>query len=103
MKMVVTNADNITVNIAGDETVSIEELAEKIIDLTGSEAKIKKGVVPDLDDDIFTRKCDNSQMKKYYKPKHTLDQGLLKTILYYEKAMESNSEKITEMVLRTGV
>ena len=67
---------------------TILELAEKIIDMTNSSSKIKKS--PARDDDPLRRKPDITLAKKRldWRPKIKLEEGLKKTINYFEELMK---------------
>ncbi len=72
-------------NIGSPIELSIIELAEKIIDLTGSRSRIKYLPLPE--DDPFKRNPDISMAKRIldnWEPKVTLDDGLTETIKYFE-------------------
>jgi UDP-glucuronate decarboxylase len=71
------------VNIGNPNEFTINELAEKVIRLTGSSSKIRKMPLPP--DDPVQRQPDISLAKKELKwfPKIELDEGLLKTIHYF--------------------
>ena len=60
------------------------ELAQKVIELTGSESKIIYKPLPS--DDPMMRKPDISLAKKEleWSPKVNLDEGLVKTIEYFK-------------------
>lgn len=79
--------DDITgpVNTGSPEELTILELAEKIIDLTGSKSDIIFKPLPH--DDPQQRKPDITLAKKMFnwKPKIKIDEGLKKTIVYFEK------------------
>ena len=68
----------------------ILELAEKVIEMTGSKSKT---IFKDLPvDDPMQRKPDNSLAKENlcWEPKIQLEEGLKKTITYF-KELDSNS------------
>lgn len=85
LKMMV--ADNFIgpVNIGNPEEFTILELAQKVIDLTGSKSKIDHRPLPP--DDPVQRKPDISliRQKLNWEPKVKLEKGLTKTIAYFEK------------------
>lgn len=78
--------DNITgpVNIGNPSEFTILELAEKIIELTGSSSKLCYKDLPE--DDPLQRKPDISLAKKLlnWEPKVQLEEGLIKTIEYFK-------------------
>jgi len=85
LKMMV--ADNFIgpVNIGNPGEFTILELAQKVIDLTGSKSKIDHHPLPP--DDPVQRKPDISLIKEKlgWKPTIELQEGLTKTIEYFEK------------------
>ena len=75
------------VNLGNPDEFSILELAQKIIDLTGSKSKII--FLPLPQDDPTQRKPDITlaRQKLNWKPSVPLEEGLLKTIAYFEEAL----------------
>ena len=75
------------VNIGNPGEFTIMELAEKVIQLTGSKSKIIK--LPQPPDDPMMRKPDITLAKKElnWKPTIQLEEGLLKTIGYFKKVV----------------
>lgn len=75
------------INLGNSSEISVLELAEKIINLTGSSSKINFNPIPE--DDPKKRKPDISKAKSLLKwqPKTTLDEGLKNTIAYFEKEL----------------
>lgn len=71
-------------NLGNPVENSILELAEKIINLTNSRSVIVHEILPK--DDPVKRRPDISKAKKVlsWKPKVTVDEGLIKTIEYYK-------------------
>ena len=72
---------------------SILEAAEKIIKLTGSRSVINFKPLPD--DDPKKRKPDITLARKIldWAPKVPLDDGLLKTITYFDDLLSNGNEK----------
>lgn len=81
--------DSITgpVNIGNPDEFSIKELAEMIIDITGSKSKITFKPLPA--DDPTQRKPDIIKAKEMlnWEPKIKLEEGLIKTIDYFKKTL----------------
>ncbi|MCK4700233.1 MAG: SDR family oxidoreductase [Bacteroidales bacterium] len=81
--------DSITgpINIGNPDEFSIKELAEKIIEFTGSKSKITFEPLPT--DDPTQRKPNISKAKEVlqWKPKIKLEEGLVKTIEYFKKTL----------------
>jgi len=79
------------VNIGNPTEFSIMELAEKVIALTNSKSKITHLPIPP--DDPIQRKPDISLAKKMlnnWEPKIKLDEGLVKTIEYFDNLLKSD-------------
>jgi len=76
------------VNLGNPQEITILELAEKIIELTNSKSKIVFKPLPD--DDPKKRKPDITLAKEKlnWKPITTLEQGLIKTIDYFENLLK---------------
>ncbi len=75
------------VNIGNPYEFTIKQLAEKILDITGSKSKL---VYKDLPaDDPMQRKPDISRAKEHlnWEPKIMLEEGLKHTIAYFEKTL----------------
>ncbi len=87
------SSDEITgpVNIGNPFEFSIRELAEKIIDLTGSSSKLEYKPLPS--DDPIQRQPDITQAKELlgWEPRIQLEEGLNKTIPFFEACLESHS------------
>ncbi len=80
------------VNIGNPGEFTILELAHKVIELTNSKSKIIFMPLPE--DDPLQRKPDISLAKKElnWEPKIHLEDGLLKTIAYFDKLLASNKK-----------
>lgn len=78
------------INIGNPNEFTMLELAEQIIDLTGSKSKIVHHDLPQ--DDPKQRQPDISLAKKYldWEPKTELREGLQKTIAYFEQDLASS-------------
>lgn len=79
------------VNIGNPGEFTIMELAEKVIELTGSKSKIIK--LPQPPDDPMMRKPDITVAKKElnWQPAVQLEEGLLKTIEFFQKVIPANN------------
>jgi len=89
IKMMATGDDFIgPVNIGNPGEFTILELAQKIIDITGSKSKLIYEPLPK--DDPMKRKPDITLAKKMlnWEPTVKLEEGLIKTIKYFEKVLE---------------
>lgn len=78
------------VNIGNPNEFKIIELAQKVIDLTNSKSKIIYQPLPQ--DDPLQRKPDIelAKSKLNWTPKIQLEEGLKKTITYFEKKLQNN-------------
>jgi len=93
LKMMSTGEDFIgPVNIGNPGEFTILELAEKVIDMTGSKSKIIYQPLPS--DDPMQRKPDISLAKEKlnWEPKIPLEEGLKKTIAYFENLIRENKD-----------
>ena len=72
------------VNLGNPNEISINELAEKVIELTGSTSQIVNKDLPK--DDPIKRKpnIERAQKSLNWKPKITLDEGLERTVEYFK-------------------
>ncbi len=79
------------VNIGNPIEMSVREMAEKILQATGSESKIVERELPE--DDPKVRRPDISKAKKLlnWEPKVLLDKGLASTIDYFKQALNSEN------------
>lgn len=77
------------VNVGNPGEFTIKELSEKILDLTGSSSKLEYKPLPN--DDPIQRKPDISLAKKEldWEPTIKLNEGLMKTISYFEELLSS--------------
>ena len=77
------------VNIGNPDEFTIIQLAEKVIELTGSKSKIKKLPLPK--DDPTQRRPDIRLAidKLNWQPKISIDEGLPKTIKYFQKQLNN--------------
>jgi len=87
-------------NIGNDEEVTINQLADTILELMDSSKKIKAKHVPYSEfygesyEDIMRRVPDITKAKKMlgYKPKVTLREGLKKTINWYKSTLQTQEK-----------
>ena len=76
------------VNIGNPGEFTIKELAEKVIEMTGSKSQIIYQPLPS--DDPTQRRPDITLAKENmdWQPKITLEQGLTKTISYFDDLLK---------------
>ena len=81
------------VNVGNPEEVTVQELAEKIIELTASKSRIMYCELPQ--DDPSRRKPDIGLAKKSFNwnPSISLESGLEKTIAYYKRVCGAENGK----------
>jgi UDP-glucuronate decarboxylase len=92
------NTDNTVtgpINLGNPMEFTIRELAEKIIDLTRSTSRLEFKELPE--DDPRQRKPDIQRARETlgWNPVTSLDEGLLKTIDYFERLIPARSMKKT--------
>ena len=77
-------------NIGNPREFTILELAEKVINLTGSQSKIIYEALPS--DDPKQRQPDITQARQFldWEPKYSLDGGLKPTIAYFDKLLAAS-------------
>ena len=77
-------------NIGNPKEFTILELAEKVINLTGSQSKIIYEALPS--DDPKQRQPDITQARQVldWEPKYSLDEGLKPTIAYFDKLLAAS-------------
>lgn len=88
-KLMATNDDFVgPVNVGNPGEFTILELAEKVIDITGSKSKIIFEALPS--DDPMQRKPDITLAKNKldWEPKIKLDEGLIRTIEYFDNLLK---------------
>jgi UDP-glucuronate decarboxylase len=85
-------------NMGNPREFTIAELAEKVIQLTGSKSKIIHEPLPV--DDPKQRQPDITKAKEQlnWEPTVSLEEGLIKTIKYYDDLL--SSERYTDFVLK---
>jgi UDP-glucuronate decarboxylase len=84
------------INIGNPNEFSMLELANEIIDLTGSKSRIEYRPLPA--DDPIQRRPDISMAKTVlnWEPKIQLREGLTKTIEYFDKLLKTNIAVLTD-------
>ena len=89
MLLIMNTEDDFTgpMNIGNPDEFTIQEIAEKIVELTNSKSQIIHKTLPE--DDPKQRKPDISVAKEKinWEPKISLNDGLKKTIKYFEKIL----------------
>ncbi len=80
-------------NMGNPGEFTIKELAEKIIDLTGSSSKIVYEPLPGDDPKQRRPNIDLARKMLGWEPRVKLDDGLKKTIPYFEKLLKDGMLK----------
>jgi len=77
------------INLGNPVEFSIKELAQQVLELTGSSSKMVFKMLPS--DDPKQRKPDIAKAKEIlqWEPKTMLKEGLVKTIVYFEKVLKN--------------
>ena len=88
-------------NMGNPGEFTIKELAEKIIDLTGSSSKIVYEPLPGDDPKQRRPNIDLARKMLGWEPKVKLDDGLKKTIPYFEKLLKDGTVSYTHLTLPT--
>lgn len=98
MILAMATDDSVTgpINVGGPSELTILELATKIIEMVGAKSKIVTCPLPE--NDPRQRRPDISRAKAQlgWKPKMQLQEGLARTIAYFEKILE---EKVVREML----
>ena len=83
------NTDNFVgpVNLGNPKEFTIRELADKIIELTGSRSEVVYKPLPDDDPAQRQPLIDLAREKLGWEPKIELEQGLIPTIKYFEREL----------------
>ena len=79
------------INIGCGEDVSMRDLATTILDLMGNPITPKFGALPERPAEIMEMRCDNTKARTLlgWEPKHSLAEGLSKTIEWYKTELAS--------------
>lgn len=80
------------INLGCGEEISIRVLVKKIIDMMGSPIEPKFGALPYRKLEIWRMVCDNSKAKRLlgWEPTNSLEEGLFRTIKWYEGKYRSS-------------
>jgi len=91
---------DVPVNLGNPNEVTIAELAQRIIDITGSRSKI---VYCPLPQDDPTQRCPDitrARTMLRWQPKVPLDEGLKRTVTYFEALLARQSKSVLPMIRR---
>lgn len=80
-------------NVGCGEDISIRDLTTKILDLLGNPVEAHFGALPERPTEIWEMRCDNTRARSIlgWSPRHSLDEGLAKTISWYREALKDPS------------
>ncbi len=78
------------INVGCGREYKIKEIIEKVLDLMGRPIEPLLGALPYRENEIWHMYCDNTKAKEIlgWKPRHSLEQGLRKTIAWYREMYE---------------
>jgi len=79
------------VNIGNPDEFSILELAEKVIDMTNSKSKIIYNSLPEDDPRQRQPLIDLAKKELDWEPRIKLEEGLVKTISYFDKLLNGSN------------
>ena len=85
-----TNSNYETFNIGNNEVNSVKNIVKTLQKIEEKEVKIKWGSKPYSDNEIFYAQCNNKKAREVikWKPKHSLEEGLSKTLKYYKNKLK---------------
>lgn len=88
------------INMGNPNEFTIRELAESVIQLTGSKSRLVNRPLPQ--DDPKQRQPDLTLAKKHlgWSPRQSLKEGLVPTVQYFEKML--SNEKLRQTLLASG-
>jgi len=93
--LLLESGEHMPVNLGNPEEISIRQLAEEIIELTGSASSIRYVPFPErYADDPKTRRPDITKARRIlgWEPKISRAEGLKRTLDYFRQALEAGSE-----------
>lgn len=85
-------------NLGCGEEIAVADLATKILGLMGDPIEVKIGVLPERPNEIPRMCSDSTKARELlgWEPAHTLEDGLQRTIEWYERELKSpNSSFVT--------
>ncbi len=83
--------ENEPVNIGNPHEMTIEQIAKKIIELTGSKSRIVYRALPEDDPKVRQPDISRARARLGWEPRVGLDEGLAKTLKYFRGKLESES------------
>ncbi len=89
--------ENITgpINIGNPNEFTIRELAEKVIEITGSKSKIVERPLPEDDPKQRQPNIDLAEKLLGWHPTINLNEGLIRTVAYFEALLREHGKTIT--------
>ncbi len=96
------SGDDVTgpINVGNPGEFTMLELAQNIIDLTGSKSKIERRPLPQDDPKQRRPNIEKAQQHLGWSPKVPLREGLAKTIEYFDKLIASKKARLTVRSIR---
>jgi UDP-glucuronate decarboxylase len=83
------------INLGNPSEFTIRELAEKVIDLTGSKSQIVERPLPEDDPKQRQPNIDLAERLLGWRPAVNLDEGLMRTIAYFEALLREHGKTVT--------
>ena len=85
-------------NLGCGEEVSIRDVVTTILDLMGNPIEAEIGALPDRPTEIWRMYCDSTKARETlgWEPKHTLREGLEKTIAWYRQELQADRSSTFE-------
>ena len=83
------------INLGNPSEFTIRELAEKVIDLTGSKSQIVERPLPEDDPKQRQPNIDLAEKLLGWRPAVNLDEGLMRTIAYFEALLREHGKTVT--------
>jgi UDP-glucuronate decarboxylase len=91
------------VNLGNPMEITVADLAERVIALTGSRSSIIKCPLPQDDPRQRCPDITRAEALLHWKPKVSLEDGLSRTIAYFEALLSSNSSAVIPMARKAAI
>lgn len=84
--------DGMLLNLGNGDEISMADLVARILDLMGNPIEAQIGALPDRPIEIWRMYCDATRARETlgWTPRHSLDEGLARTIEWYEREIRDN-------------
>ena len=86
-------AEGEVINLGCGQDVAIRDLVRTVLELMGNPIEARIGALPHRPTEIWSMYCDNTRARELlgWRPAHTLDEGLSRTIDWYRTEWERGS------------